>query len=140
MEQQLVVAPLFNRIAVDAKTFRVPVADEDTDGDVAQFASGTFATGIADATRVPTSNQNTISSVDFTPHKFMATTHLAKDEEEDTVLPLLDFLRAAATRRLARAIDKSILTWYWCSDRLYSITNQCNYCWYWLCFCYRRYY
>ena len=109
MEQQLVVAPLFNRIAVDAKTFRVPVADEDTDGDVAQFASGTFATGIADATRVPTSNQNTISSVDFTPHKFMATTHLAKDEEEDTVLPLLDFLRAAATRRLARAIDKSIL-------------------------------
>ena len=109
MEQQLVVAPLFNRIAVDAKTFRVPVADEDTDGDVAQFASGTFATGIADATRVPTSNQNTIASVDFTPHKFMATTHLAKDEEEDTVLPLLDFLRAAATRRLARAIDKSIL-------------------------------
>ena len=109
MEQQLVVAPLFNRVAVDAKTFRVPVADEDTDGDVAQFASGTFATGIADGTRVPTSNQNTISSVDFTPHKFMATTHLAKDEEEDTVLPLLDFLRAAATRRLARAIDKSIL-------------------------------
>ena len=109
MEQQLVVAPLFNRIAVDAKTFRVPVADEDTDGDVAQFASGTFATGIADSTRVPTSNQNTIASVDFTPHKFMATTHLAKDEEEDTVLPLLDFLRAAATRRLARAIDKSIL-------------------------------
>lgn len=109
MEQQLVVAPMFNRMAVDAKTFRVPVADEDTDGDVAQFASGTFATGIADATRVPTSNQNTISSVDFTPHKFMATTHLAKDEEEDTVLPLLDFLRAAATRRLARAIDKAIL-------------------------------
>jgi HK97 family phage prohead protease/HK97 family phage major capsid protein len=109
MEQQLVVAPLFNRLAVDAKTFRVPVADEDTDGDVAQFASGTFATGIADSSRVPTSNQNTISSVDFTPHKFMATTHLAKDEEEDTVLPLLDFLRAAATRRLARAIDKSIL-------------------------------
>ena len=109
MEQQLVVAPMFNRIAVDAKTFRVPVADEDTDGDVAQFASGTFATGIADATRVPTSNQNTIASVDFTPHKFMATTHLAKDEEEDTVLPLLDFLRAAATRRLARALDKAIL-------------------------------
>ena len=109
MEQQLVIAPMFNRIAVDAKTFRVPVADEDTDGDVAQFASGTFATGIADGTRVPTSNQNTIASVDFTPHKFMATTHLAKDEEEDTVLPLLDFLRAAATRRLARALDKAIL-------------------------------
>ena len=109
MEQQLVIAPMFQRMAVDAKTFRVPVADEDTDGDVAMFASGTFATGIADSTRVPTSNQNTISAVEFTPHKFMATTHLAKDEEEDTVLPLLDFLRSAATRRLARAIDKSIL-------------------------------
>jgi len=109
MEQQLVVAPMFNRIAVDARTFRVPVADEDTDGDVAMFKSGTFATGVGDVTNVPVSNQNTIASVDFTPHKFMATTHLAKDEEEDTVLPLLDFLRAAATRRLARAIDKSIL-------------------------------
>lgn len=109
MEQQLVIAPMFNRIAVDAKTFRVPVADEDTDGDVAMFKSGTFATGIGDTTNVATSNQNTIASVDFTPHKFMATTHLAKDEEEDTVLPLLDFLRAAATRRLARAVDKSIL-------------------------------
>jgi HK97 family phage prohead protease/HK97 family phage major capsid protein len=109
MEQQLVIAPMFNRLAVDAKTFRVPVADEDTDGDVAMFKSGTFATGIGDVSNVPTSNQNTIASVDFTPHKFMATTHLAKDEEEDTVLPLMDFLRAAATRRLARAIDKSIL-------------------------------
>lgn len=109
MEQQLVIAPMFNRLAVDAKTFRVPVADEDTDGDVAMFKSGTFATGIGDITNVPASNQNSIASVDFTPHKFMATTHLAKDEEEDTVLPLLDFLRAAATRRLARAIDKSIL-------------------------------
>jgi HK97 family phage major capsid protein len=73
------------------------------------FASGTYATGIADLTNVPTSNQHSISSVDFTPHKFMASTHLAKDEEEDTVLPLIDFLRTAATRRLARAIDKSIL-------------------------------
>ena len=109
MEQQLVIAPMFNRLPVDAKTFRVPVADEDTDGDVAMFKSGTFATGIGDVSNVPTSNQNSIASVDFTPHKFMATTHLAKDEEEDTVLPLMDFLRAAATRRLARAIDKSLL-------------------------------
>ena len=109
MEQQLIVAQMFNRIAVDARNFRVPVADEDSDGDVAQFASGTFATGIGDTSNVPTSNQHSISAVTFTPHKFMATTHLAKDEEEDTVLPLLDFLRAAATRRLARAIDKSIL-------------------------------
>ena len=109
MEQQLVVAPMFDRIQVDARNFRVPVATEDTDGDVAQFASGTFATGIADGTNVPTSNQNTIGAVTFTPHKFMATTHLAKDEEEDTVLPLMDFLRRSATRRMARAIDKAIL-------------------------------
>ena len=109
MEQQLVIAPMFDRLQVDARTFRIPVAKEDTDGDVAQFASGTFATGIADATNVPTSNQGAISAVELTPHKFMATTHLAKDEEEDTVLPLMDFLRRAATRRLARAIDKAIL-------------------------------
>lgn len=109
MEQQLVVAPMFTRLPVDAKKFEVPVADEDTDGDVAMFKSGTYNTGVADTTNVPTTNQHTMSSVEFTPHKFMATTHLAKDEEEDTVLPLLDFLRAAATRRLARAIDKSIL-------------------------------
>jgi HK97 family phage prohead protease/HK97 family phage major capsid protein len=109
MEQQLVIAPMFDRIQVDAKTFRVPVANEDTDDYVAQFASGSYATGIGDTTNVPTSNQHAISSVDFTPHKFMVTTHLAKDEEEDTILPLIDFLRRAATRRLSRSIDKAIL-------------------------------
>ena len=109
MQQQLVIAPMFERIAVDARNFRVPVADEDTNGDVAQFESGTFAQSISDSTRVPTTRQNTISAVTFSPNKFMATTHLAKDEEEDTILPLLDFLRQSATRRLARAIDKGIL-------------------------------
>jgi len=109
MQQQLVIAPMFERIAVDARNFRVPVADEDTNGDVAQFESGTFAQSISDATRVPSTRQNTISAVTFSPNKFMATTHLAKDEEEDTILPLLDFLRQSATRRLARAIDKAIL-------------------------------
>jgi len=109
MEQQLVIAPMFDRIQVDAKTFRVPVANEDTDDQVAQFASGTYATGVGDTSNVPTSNQHAISSVDFTPHKFMVTTHLAKDEEEDTILPLIDFLRRAATRRLSRSIDKAIL-------------------------------
>ena len=109
LQQELVVAKMLRRMSVDAKTFRVPVADEDTDGDVAQFASGTYTTGISDSTNVPTSNQNTIKSVDFTPHKFMATTHLAKDEEEDTILPLLDFLRTASMRRMGRAIDKALL-------------------------------
>lgn len=114
MQQQLVIAPMFQRIPVDAKTFRIPVSDEDvgTDGtndDVAQFASGTYASGIADSSNVPNSRQNTIAAVELTPHKFMTSTHIAKDEEEDTVLPLIDFLRASATRRIARAIDKAIL-------------------------------
>lgn len=109
MTQQLVILPMLRKMQVDAKTFRVPVADEDTDGDVAQFASGTYPTGIADSTNVPTTNQHVIKSVDFTPHKFMATTHIAKDEEEDTVLPLIDFLRQASARRLARALDKAVL-------------------------------
>lgn len=109
MEQQLVIAPMLDRFEVDARTFRVPVADEDTDGDVAQFASGTFATGAYDATNVPTSNQHTFGAVEYTPHKFMAATHLAKDEQEDTILPLMDFLRKSAARRMARAIDKAIL-------------------------------
>jgi len=109
MEQQLVVAPMFKRLSVDARNFRIPVSDEDTNGDVAQFQSGTFAQSVSDSTRVPTTRQNTISAVELTPHKFMATTHLAKDEQEDTILPLLDFLRQAATRRMARAIDKGLL-------------------------------
>ena len=109
LQQELVVAKMLRRMAVDAKTFRVPVADEDSDGDVAQFASGTYVTGISDTTNVPTTNQHTIKAVEFTPHKFMATTHLAKNEEEDTVLPLLDFLRTASMRRMGRAIDKALL-------------------------------
>ena len=109
MEQQLIIAPMLERFEVDARTFRVPVADEDTDGDVAQFASGTFATGAYDTTRVPVSNQHSFGAVEFTPHKFMAATHLSKDEQEDTIMPLMDFLRRSAARRMARAIDKALL-------------------------------
>lgn len=109
LEQELIVANMFKKVQIDARNFRVPVAAEDTDGDVAQYASGTFTTSPTDATNVPTTNQHGFSAVTFTPHKFMATTHLAKDEEEDTVFPLLSFLREAAARRLARAIDKSLL-------------------------------
>lgn len=107
MRQQLVVAPLFNRIEVNARQFSVPVADEDTDDAIAQFESGTYTTDTNNS--VPATNQNVIKSVELTPHKFMVKTHIAKDEEEDTILPLVDFLRAAATRRLARFTDKVLL-------------------------------
>ena len=109
MEMELVVAKMLTRISVPARNFQIPVADEASGGDVAQFASGTFATGVSDTTRVPTTAQSTIASVNLTPHKWMDTTHLARDEEEDTVLPLIGFLQQAAMRRLARAVDKSIL-------------------------------
>ena len=107
MRQQLVVAPLFNRIEVNARQFSVPVADEDTDDAIAQFESGTYTTDTNNY--VPTTNQHQIKSVELTPHKFMVKTHIAKDEEEDTILPLVDFLRSAATRRLARFTDKVLL-------------------------------
>ena len=109
MQQQLVVAPMFNRIDVNSKDFRIPVADEDTSDFVAQFPSGAFAAGVSDSTTVPTSRQAQIGSVTLSPKKFMVATHIAKDEEEDTILPLIDFLRQAATRRLARGIDKALL-------------------------------
>jgi HK97 family phage prohead protease/HK97 family phage major capsid protein len=109
MQQQLVVAPMFNRIEVSSKDFRIPVADEDTSDFVAQFPSGSFAAGVLDWTTVPTSRQAQIGAVNIQPKKFMVATHIAKDEEEDTILPLIDFLRQAATRRLARGIDKAIL-------------------------------
>lgn len=107
MRQQLVVAPLFNRIEVNARQFSVPVASEDTDDAVMQMESGTYTTDTN--SNVPTSNQHQIKSVELTPHKFMVKTHIAKDEEEDTILPLVDFLRQAATRRLARFTDKVLL-------------------------------
>ena len=109
LEQELIIAPMLNRIPVDARNFRVPVADEDTDLNVAQFASGTFALAVDDTANSAVSIQNTISAVTFTPHKFMSSTHIARDEEEDTVIPLVGFLRAGAARRMARAIDKSLL-------------------------------
>jgi HK97 family phage prohead protease/HK97 family phage major capsid protein len=109
MQQQLIIAPMFNRLPVNSKTFRVPVADEDTSDYVAQFPSGSFAAGVNDTTTVPTSRQAQIASVTLEPKKFMTSTHIAKDEEEDTIIPLVEFLRQAATRRLARGVDKALL-------------------------------
>ena len=108
MEQELVIAKLFDEIKVTSKKMSIPHADEDTADGVAQFANGTYA-GAHDTTRVPTSKQHVIKDVEFTPHKYMVETHIAKDETEDTIIPVAEFLRKAATRRLARAIDKTIL-------------------------------
>ena len=109
MEIELKVAPMFRTLDVTAQNFKVPVADEDTNGDIAMFANGTYNVGETDSTRVPTTRQNTITAVNLTPHKFMGTTHLAKDEQEDVLVPLLQFQIEALTRRMARAIDKSLL-------------------------------
>lgn len=109
MQQQLVVAPMFRRIEVNSRDFRIPVADEDQSDFVAQFPSGSFNAGPSDTTTVPTTRQSTIGAVNVQPKKFMVATHIAKDEEEDTIIPLVDFLRQAATRRLARGMDKAIL-------------------------------
>lgn len=109
MRQQLVVAPMFRRLEVNTRTFRVPVADEDQNDYVAQFPSGSFNAGPSDITTVPTTRQATMGAVSITPQKFMTATHIAKDEEEDTIIPLVDFLRQSATNRLARGIDKAIL-------------------------------
>ena len=109
MEIQLKVAPMLRSIDVTGQEFKVPVADEDTNGDIAMFANGTYNVGETDSTRVPTTRQNTITAVGLTPHKFMGTTHLAKDEQEDVLIPLLQFQIDALTRRMARAIDKSLL-------------------------------
>lgn len=109
MQQKLVIAPLFRRIPVNSKSFSIPVSNEDTGDQVAQFASGTYASNQYDSTNRPDAYQSSLSSVELTPHKFMATTHLAKDEEEDSLIPLIDFLRDNASRRLARFLDKVLL-------------------------------
>ena len=108
MRQKLVIADLFNEIKVSSKEMSIPYADEDTADGVAMFENGTYA-GAHDTTRVPTSKQHKIKDVRFTPHKYMAETHIAKDETEDTIIPLMDFLKEATLNRLARSIDKTVL-------------------------------
>lgn len=109
MQIELKIANMLPSMDVNAQHFKIPVADEDTNGDIAQFANGTYNVGETDSTRVPTTRQNSITAVDLTPHKFMGTTHLAKDEQEDVIIPLLDFQVRSLVRRMARAVDKSLL-------------------------------
>lgn len=109
LQIELKVAPLLKTMDIVGQHFKIPVADEDTNGDIAMFANGTYNVGETDSTRVPTTRQNTITAVDLTPHKFMGTTHLAKDEQEDVLIPLMQFQIDALVRRMARAIDKSLL-------------------------------
>ena len=73
-----------------------------------QMGSGHYA-GPQDSANAANKVQNTIASVQLAPNKFTAATFLHRDEEEDTLLPLMDYLVGNATRRLARSIDKSIL-------------------------------
>ena len=109
MQQQLVVASMFNRMPINVKDFRIPVADEDVSDFVAQFPSGSFAAGVDDTTTVSTMRQAQVGSITISPKKFMVSTFIAKDEDEDTLLAIVDMLRQSSVRRLARGIDKAIL-------------------------------
>lgn len=109
MQQELVVAPMFQRMGINVKDFRIPVADEDISDYVAQFPSGSFAAGVDDTTTVSTMRQAQIASITLSPKKFMVSTFIAKDEDEDTLLAIVDMLRTSSVRRLARGIDKAIL-------------------------------
>lgn len=108
LQQALTVAPLFNRIQVNERSFRVPVSNEAVEDYVAQFPSGVFADSVA-STLVPVGRQNTIKAVELTPHKFMVATPISKDETEDTIIPLIDYIRQSAVRRLSRGLDKALL-------------------------------
>lgn len=91
LEQQLVVAPLFRRMEVEAKSLDIPVSDEDTDLGVRQVPSGQFALGSGDVANTTPRVQNTVNSVQLTPHTFISATFLAKEEEENFALPLVSF-------------------------------------------------
>ena len=108
LEMELTVAPVFNQVSVNEKSFTYPVTAQGSER-ASVFPSGKFAVNPSDTTNVAVASQTSVSGVALTPHKFMRATWLARDEQEDTILALLPIQRHGAVSALARDFDRAVL-------------------------------
>ena len=118
IQLQLILDPLFRKITMNAATMVVPTLP---DSGYAEFYAGTGTTtgptmgafkGNLEARDSAFSSpftQMTMGSKTLTSLKLVSKSYIANEVEEDSIIPVLPYIRDAMVRSHARAVEQSIL-------------------------------
>jgi HK97 family phage prohead protease len=106
IRQRLVVEPLISRrLAMAAPTFHFPINPEA--GYASWIASTAFRS--TDGSSTGTAVDHTLTDKTIVAYKLAAKEYLGYEEEEDTLLPLVQIVREAVSRRVSKSVDKAVL-------------------------------
>lgn len=106
IRQRLVVEPLITRrLAMQAPTFHFPINPEA--GYASWIASTAFRS--TDGSSTGSAVDHTLTDKTIVAHKLAAKEYLGYEEEEDTLLPLVQIVREAVGRRVSKSVDKAVL-------------------------------
>ena len=114
IRRKLIVAPLFRTIDMKTNVMTIPL---NPDAGLANWAQnstfgGTSSVGGTTATTTGTVGSGTphlIKEVTLNAYKVATREYLNYEEEEDSLIVLLPFIRDAMVRRIARAIDRAYI-------------------------------
>jgi HK97 family phage prohead protease/HK97 family phage major capsid protein len=116
IELELVLAPLFRTIQMNAASMVIPTMP---DAGYAEFlvsnaagsgAGTAFKGNLEDRSGSPGANTGvTLGSKVLTVEKLVSKSYIADETEEDAIMPILPLIRESMTRAHARAIEHSLL-------------------------------
>ena len=116
IELELVLAPLFRTIQMNAASMVIPTMPdagyaEFLTANAAGSGAGTaFKGNLEDRSGSPGANSGvTLGSKVLTVEKLVSKSFIADETEEDAILPILPLIRESMTRAHARAIEHSLL-------------------------------
>lgn len=103
MRDELIIAPRFTTIQMNARTMNLPIDPEADYGewiDSADFKSSA-STG--------TAGTHTLKDIALTAYKLAAKERIGYEEEEDTILAMMPVIQRAVARRIAKSTDRALL-------------------------------
>ena len=106
MREKLVVEPLFtNTVPMSTNTMNLALSPETGYG--TWVATSDYAS--TDGSSSGTARIHQLTDATLVAHKLATKEPISYEEEEDAILPLLQVIRNAVTRRMARSSDKALL-------------------------------
>lgn len=117
IELELVLDPMFRKIAMNSATMLVPTMPDAGYAQWVENAADTSNSGSAfkgnledrDAASPGVNTGITLSSVVLQADRLISKSYLANETEEDAIIPILPLIREAMVRAHARAIEHSLL-------------------------------
>jgi len=107
IRRKLVVAPQFRQINMQTNVMKIPLNPEA--GLATWVQNSEFGDNSTDFKSAGASVTHALKEITLSAYKLATREYMAFEEEEDSLLLILPFVRDAMVRRIARSLDKALL-------------------------------